>query len=161
MATFHALRPSEYLSLEEQNEFFQHYSGVMLEDFILSQGIEIQSKRTLRDGQERRYSPRYLRDTWEAHLRRFLAEPAMNLPQMLQNYRDEKTTNSQKREIYFKLKEIGMRGLSLEQEVEQESLMLGIAMMLSDNLDIQTSLIHTFEYAEEVVGVLSHTEKTA
>lgn len=73
---------------------------------------------------------------------------------MITNYHDADAQSHQKKAIYFKLKEIGLEWIPPTSELEREALMLGIAMMLSDTLDISISLLHAFEYENDVAGVL-------
>jgi hypothetical protein len=140
------LHPDSRLSIHEQNEMFQNFGGFYFERFLAANQIEIQSMRTLRNGSEVANSPRRLADVWDRHLRRLIDQADVNLGQMLRNYHEKSTTMHQKREIYFKIKSLGLVGIDRSSELEFEALMLGIAMMLSDTLEINLSNIHAFEF---------------
>ncbi len=100
------IHPDSLLTIHEQIEMFQNFGGVFFERFIENNGIEIQSKRTLRNGSVNTNSPRRLADVWDRHLRRLLDQSDVNLAQMLRNYQEKSTTMNQKRELYFKIKSL-------------------------------------------------------
>ena len=154
MWSLHAIHPNATLSIEEQNEVFEHFSAVHFEDFIISNGIEIQSDRTLRNGATVKNSIQRLAETWEMHLRRFLSHSEINLPQMLHNFRDDSVGLHLKKWIYLKLKKIGLEWLTPADELEREALLLGMAMMLGDSLEYGVSIMHIFENEELVSGIL-------
>lgn len=140
------IHPDSLLTIHEQNEIFQNFGGFYFERFLVANQIDIQSMRTLRNGTEVPNSPRRLADVWDRHLRRLLDQSDVNIAQMLRNYKEKSTTMHQKREIYFKIKSLGLTGIDRSSELEHEALMLGIAMMLSDTLEINLSNIHAFEF---------------
>jgi hypothetical protein len=98
------IHPESRLSIHEQNELFQNFGGIFFERFLANNGIEIQSKRTLRNGREVTNSPKSLADVWDRHLRRLLDQSDINLGQMIKNYHEKSTTMHQKREIYMRIK---------------------------------------------------------
>lgn len=152
------MHPESRLWVHEQNEMFHEYGWVFFENFIVLNQIEIQSSRSLRNGALVTNSPQSIMEVWDRHLRRLLDHSDINLAQMLKSYHDHSTTMSQKRDIYFRLKSIGLEWLDPTNALEHEALMLGMIMLLSEGPEADLSLILTFEYWNTIEEVVE-TEK--
>lgn len=154
---------AEIIHISTPHDIQEVYGKEAFKAYIVKEtktGLEIQSKFIVADNIPATNTPYKMSKVWDTIIEKIITNKKINLGQMLRNYANTKSKLEDRKAIFHILFDIAMTDVEENIAMTEEVAMLGIAMMLKDDLvdSNPMSIVHMMH--DRVISALASSSET-